>query len=130
MECLVSLLDAVRIHHTVTPLDAGFEPPGLPAIAGLQLRHVREPPVAELRHDHRLTPPPADLGRGLPSNRVPWIPDVLPPRLDVLVDMGKGPRRPAGKRLNPVTPFPVMVRHGVVVVEVLDVRDHVEIREA
>jgi hypothetical protein len=40
MKCLVALLDAVRVHHPITPLDSGFEPPGLAAVMRLQLGDV------------------------------------------------------------------------------------------
>src|ERR1044071_8539758 len=53
-----------------------------------------------------------------------------PPLLDAVVLAGEAPSRPRGEGLHPFLPLPVVVRHGVVVVEVLDVGDHVEIREA
>src|SRR4051795_6330564 len=102
MKRLEALLDAVGVYHPVAPFDTSLEPPGLTAtVALLQFADVGQAPISEFGNHHRLTAAPANFGGRLSGDRIPGVPDVLPPRLDALVYMGKGPRRPAGKGLNP-----------------------------
>src|SRR5437868_6476458 len=116
----------MRVYHTVAPLDPGLEPPGLPPIALLELADFGQPPVPEFGNHHRLTAAAPDLRCLLTAgSRIPGILDVLPPGFDALVHVGEGPGRPAGEGLDPVLPFPVVIRHGVIVVEVFDVGYHV-----
>src|SRR4051795_6876424 len=108
MKRLEALLDAVGVYHPVAPFDTSLEPPGLTAtVALLQFADVGQAPISEFGDHHGLTAAPANFGGRLPRDRVPRIPDVFPPRLDAFVHVGKGPRGPAGKGLDPLLPLPV-----------------------